>query len=126
VSARLLHRGLQLDADIASYRLTVYSTAVVLDQFRRGRTLYRDLFDAAVGSPIRQLCATGPRLRVYGEIVDVLAGEGDFTNALRLEEFWNDLLVTSPLDLLCGYSSIAFADGRNKRALDLTCRAHSH
>ena len=126
VSARLLDRGLHLDADIASYRLTVCSAAVALDQFRRGRTLHRDLFDATVGTHIRQLCAAGPRLRVYGEMVDELTGEGDFSNALRLEELWNDLLVTSPLDLLCGYSSMTFAEGRNKRALNQICGVHSH
>jgi hypothetical protein len=126
VSARLLQRSLQLDADIASYRLTVCSTAVALAQLRRGRTLQRNLFDAVVGTPVRQLCAAGPRLRAYGEMVDVLAGEGDFSTALRLEELWSDLLVTSPFDLICGYSSLAFADGRNKRALDQICDVHSH
>jgi hypothetical protein len=72
-------------------------------------------------------CALPDRaLRGYGEMVDVLAGEGDFSNALRLEELWSDLLVTSPLDLLCGYSSMTFAEGRHKRALGQICGVHSH
>lgn len=125
-TARLLRRGLQLDADIASYRLAVGDAADMLDRFMTGRTLDRDLFDRTVGERVRCLRAAGPRLRVYGEMVDLLASKGDFVNALRLEALWNDLLSTEPADLLCGYSSIHFGHPRNIDALSQICHAHSH
>jgi hypothetical protein len=125
-AARLLQRGLQLDADIAAYRLTVCDATATKDQLiRRGR-LHRQRFNEIVGKRIRRLRTSGARLRVYGEMVDLLAGEGDFANALRLEELWNELLLTEPADVLCGYSSINFGDPRNTDTLSQICHAHSH
>lgn len=125
-TARLWQRGLRLDADIASYRLKVSEAALTLSQFMRGRTLDRDLFDQTVGARIRLRRTTGVRLRVYGEMVDLLAQEGDFANVLRLEGLWNDALQSEPVDLLCGYSATSFGDPQHRQTLSRICHAHTH
>ena len=124
-AARLMRRGLQLDADIASYRLRVYDANEMLGRFMIETRLDRMLFDQVVGQRVRRLRSFGPRLRIYGEMVDLLAGKGDFANALRLEEMWNHLLREEPADLLCGYSSIHFGDPRHSESLSQICRTHS-
>src|SRR4030095_720340 len=99
VAARLLRRGLQLDADIASYRLTVCDASDTLDLFYTNHwALDRDLFEQTVADRRQRPRPAAPRLRIYGEMVDLLAGRGDFANALRLEEWWNDLLRVEPAD----------------------------
>ena len=125
-AGRLLRRGPQLDADIASYRLTVCDASALLDQFMRGRTLHANLFDEAVGARVHRLRAAGSRLRAYGEMVDLLARNGDFQNALRLESLWNDLLREAPVDLLCAYSSIHFDQPANSGMLPKICHLHSY
>lgn len=124
-AARLMRRGLQLDADIASYRLRVHDANEMLGRLMVENGLDLELFDQVVGERVRRLRALGPRLRIYGEMVDLLAADGDFTNALRLEEMWNDLLVEEPSDLLCGYSSIHFGDPQRSAALSEICRTHT-
>jgi hypothetical protein len=125
-ASRLLRRGLQLDADIASYRLRVYDAAETLDQLMPHGSITRDRFEQVVGARIRRLRAAGPRLRIYGEMVNLLAGSGDFGNALRLENMWNDLLETEPVDVLCGYSSEYFGDPAYQETLSRICHLHSH
>jgi hypothetical protein len=125
-AARLLQRGVQLDADIAPYRLTVFDATTTLSQLMQRGRLPSNRFTEKVGTRIRRLRSAGARLRVYGEMVDLLASEGDFANALRLEEMWNELLLTEPADLLCGYSSINFGNPRNIDTLSQICHAHSH
>ena len=121
----LLRRGLQLDADIASYRLRVYDANEMLGRFTIENRVDRMLFDQVVGERVRRLRSRARRLRIYGEMVDLLAGSGDFANALRLEEMWNDLLREELADLFCGYSSIHFGDPRHSASLSQICRTHS-
>ena len=48
-----------------------------------------DRFDALVGELFGKLA--GRPFRVFGEAVDVLARDGNFEGAVRLEELWNNL-----------------------------------
>jgi MEDS: MEthanogen/methylotroph, DcmR Sensory domain len=43
------------------------------------------------------------RIRAYGEMVGVLWSQKQYAAALRLEELWNQLLVSSDVSLFCGY-----------------------
>lgn len=62
--------------------------------------------------------ATGPRgVRVYGEIVELFAEEGNFEQACALEDYWNHLQRQHRFTLLCGYSAAHFADPRNSQHL---------
>jgi hypothetical protein len=123
-SSHLLRDGLQIDADIASYRLTVCNAADLLGRCMRGCTIHPERFNTAVAEPLRQLRARGCQLRAYGEMVDLLAADGDLANVLRLEELWSDLLLTEPIDVLCGYSSRNFRGPHT--TLSQICRTHSH
>ena len=83
-------------------------------------------FDARVGALVRRLVGRGRPLRVYGEMVDILAARGDFRLAQELEALWNTFGEHTRFTLFCGYSAINFGDPRSLEALRLICRAHSH
>jgi hypothetical protein len=119
---------LELDplALLATGQLTVLDAAATLAAFRRGGNVDRQLFDDSVGAFVRSLAVEGRQLRVYEEMVDILAAEGDFRSALRLEEFWNDLRASERLILFCGYSAVNFGSPTAADALQQTCRAHTH
>jgi hypothetical protein len=88
----------------------------------RARIMRRGLLDPGrmedtLGTMMAEF-ATGPRpLRVYGEIVELFAEEGDFEQACALEDYWNHLHDKYRFTLLCGYSAAHFADPRNSRHL---------
>jgi hypothetical protein len=122
----LREQGVNLSAVLASGQLTTLDAAAILESFKRGGEIDPQLFDDAIGGRVRQLAAGGQRLRVYGEMVDVLAMEGDFRASLQLEALWNELLAMVSFELFCGYSSANFGNPRSAEALRLTCGAHAH
>jgi CheY-like chemotaxis protein len=64
------------------------------------------------------------RLRLFGEMVDLL-WRVDAAAALRLEELWNELLAERPgLALLCGYQARSEDERGALRALAGRCHSH--
>lgn len=79
---------------------------------------------AIVAPILRQTSRGGQRrVRVYGEIVDLLCKAQRLTAAIRLERLWNDLAKTMPFSLLCGY---AIGNRYAGAAVDEICGQHSH
>jgi hypothetical protein len=84
----------------------------------------RARFSARIGSVVLERCSHG-RVRAYGELVDVLAEEGNFAAAIALERLWNDLLAERPFALMCGYCSTHFGNALASSALAEICACHS-
>jgi len=110
---------------IAKGQLSVLDSDRTLARFTCHGTPDPVLFDAVVGDFVRQLRATHRRVRIYGDMVDILAGDGDFENARRLEALWNRLQEQETFALLCGYLAPHFADARGSAALEAICGSHS-
>jgi hypothetical protein len=83
-----------------------------------------DLFDKVIAARVCRLAADRP-LAIYGEMVELLAEEGDIASALALEDMWNGLSEKCSFHLLCGYSAAHFAAPGQERALRRVCAAHS-
>jgi signal transduction histidine kinase len=65
-------------------------------------------------------------LRAYGEMVDLLVKGGNVFAAIRLEEFWHEVLAKNPFSMLCAYGMGGFFQpGDNDRIIDV-CNAHTH
>lgn len=106
--------------------LTVVDAESALSQFMRHGLPDSLLFHRTVGNLVRKLAtAQSCGFRIYGEMVEVLAEEGNFHAAQRLEELWNELAVRYPFVLLCGYSSSLFTNRGAREALREICATHS-
>jgi hypothetical protein len=125
VAMRLSARGMPVDRELAAGSLIVRDAAETLTRFMPRSQPDRDLFESSVGNLVRELSARGRRLRIYGEMVDLLAGRGEHGAAQELEALWNDLGRRSRFDLFCGYSSAHFGDPRYADALRRVCASHS-
>jgi hypothetical protein len=128
-SRRALGVGLRRrDAEeaIADGRLTVRDAATVLTGFVSRGVIQPVQFERTIAAAVYELAGRGRPLRVYGEMVDLMAAQGDYRSALQLEHLWNDLSRRIPFTLLCGYSSNSFGDPRVAADLHRICRAHSH
>jgi hypothetical protein len=84
-------------------------------------------FAVAVTAVLDRVRAAGyPRIRLYGEMVDVLWQRDELDAAVRLEALWNDRLAAERLPLLCAYRIDNFDRRAHRRALGPIGRAHSH
>ena len=126
VEMRLAARGVATDQALHSRQLAVRDASDTLKLFMRHGRPDRKLFEESVGQLIRNLSARGAPLRIYGEMVNVLAAQGDYRSAHELEEIWNDLGRRSSFRLFCGYAAAHFGDPRNAEALRRICGSHSH
>jgi hypothetical protein len=122
---RLASRGVSVVVPIQSRRLTFMDSRDLLRQFMRRAGPSPELFEAVVGRAVRNLAASTNRLRVYGDMVDRLAGTGDYASAHRLEILWNELGSELSFQLLCGYSALHFGSSHRTETLRLICRCHS-
>jgi hypothetical protein len=126
-SRRLAADGCPVEKAIASGRLVVLDAATTLASFLRNGHPVPERFAAGVGALVERLSARfGQRLRIYGEMVDILAAQGDFGAALQLEQLWNDLGSAYSFTLLCGYTACHFGDARTASILRDICAAHTH
>lgn len=122
IAQRLAARG---GAAAGAGRLSVLDAETLLDQLLVDGEIDAVRFDQTVGSLVRQMTAGGVRLRVYGEMVDLLAEAGSFAAAERLEWLWNRLAASVAFTLLCGYSAVHFGHPRTAAALRRICDCHT-
>ena len=85
-------------------------------------------FERTLGALIQQVRPhpdhTG--LRAYGEMVGVLWEAGQFSAAVRLEQFWNRRLSADSFHLFCAYPIDLFGKDFHSAALDPLLCAHTH
>ena len=108
----------------AAQRLVAFDAADVLRHITRNGVIDPVVFRKMVQPVLNGL--RGPRpVRIYGEVVEILAEEEDMAGALALEGMWNDLAAEAPITLMCGYSSAHFAGANTRTALRQICNAHT-
>ena len=107
-----------------STRLVALDAAEILRAITRNGLIDAALFRKTV-KPVVQALASGGRLRIYGEIVELLAEEEDMAGAIALERLWNALAAEVPFTLMCGYSSAHFAGDGARSALRHICQTHT-
>ena len=118
-------RGLPIDDALRSGRMTAHAAEGMLKKFMRRNRPDRDLFYASVGEAVSGLVAMRRPGRIYGEMVNVLAAQGEYAAAHALEELWNELGRQHEFMLFCGYSAGHFGDPRHADALRRICASHS-
>lgn len=118
-------RGCPVADLIASGRLVILDAATTLATFMVNGEPDPEKFGASVGNLVRALCARSDAgLTVYGEMVDILVGQGNFQGAERLEKLWNSLAGDCSFKLLCGYSAQHFGDEKTTAHLQHICGLH--
>ena len=125
IAMRLSAFGWPVEDSLRLGHLIVRNAKDTLNKFMVNDRPHPRLFAASVGTLVQGVAALGKPLRIYGEMVDVLVGQGLYSAAAQLEELWNDLGRRHRFTLLCGYMSGHFGDPRNTEDLERICTAHS-
>lgn len=122
----LEHAGLGLEDLSRRGQVTLLDAAQTLGELLVDGRPERARFQAVIGGAVEAGLAAGyPRLRAFGEMVDILRS-ASLTAALQLEELWNELLTARRISLLCGYSIDAFDPEAYGGLLQRVSAAHSH
>ena len=126
IAHALAERGLDTDALIADYRYIVIDAQATLDTLRPNGRFDVAGFHRNFGQLISLAAAGGKSVRILGEIVTLLAQQGEGDAVIELEELWNDLSRTHPFTLYCLYPAPVFnasLDARHRHAIRAL---HSH
>ena len=108
-----------------SNHLTVIDARKIRARLMRRGALDPLRMEETLRGLVTELSASPGGLRVYGEIVELFAEEGNFEQACGLEDYWNHLQEKYGFTLLCGYSAAHFADPRNAQHLREVCGRHT-
>jgi hypothetical protein len=105
ILAEATRQGADLDQAARDGRLGTYDAHTVLAHIVVDSQPDQARFEAVIGEALDGLRGEHDArgVRIYGEMVGLLWQEWRFTAALRLEEYWNDLLSRERVSLFCGY-----------------------
>jgi hypothetical protein len=126
-AAELTARDCPVEKLAAAGRLIVFDAPTTLASLMVNGEPDRKKFDELVGALVHRLCReSSAGVTAYGEMVDILAAQGNFIAAEHLETLWNNLSTECSFRLLCGYSSAHFGDARTAQHLDRICAQHTY
>ena len=123
---RLRRRRFPVNRAIDEGRLIVLDATVTCPAIMDGELPDRHWFFSTIGRLVARMWrASAGRLRIFGAHGEILAEEGNFDGACRLEDLWEEVRRRYAFTALCGYSAAHFADVANAAALRSLCRYHT-
>jgi signal transduction histidine kinase len=117
--------GLDLTAATATDRYVWLDAAETLARFMVDGLPDPERFVEAIEPVVADPIGGGREVRVFGEMVALLASAGDYAAAVRLEGLWNSLRDRHGFTLFCAYPISSFDADRSGRQLEAVCAAHS-
>jgi len=107
ISKELAGGGLDTETLAASYCYIPLDAETTLESFMGDYRPDRERFHRIVGLLVAQAASRGAPVRIYGEMVSLLARKGLYQLVLDLEELWNELTREQDFMLFCGYPRVA-------------------
>jgi hypothetical protein len=124
IATHLNHLGMPVAEALATQRATWVDANRALPAIARPEGIDEERLGALVEGLMGRRDGVHTPLRVYGEMVDLLAARGDFKAALELEGGWVRHLAHAPATLFCGYSAVHFGHPDTTGALNAICDLH--
>ncbi len=125
VEERLQAYGLDLAAARADGQYVSLDADETLSRFMVAGEPDPGRFVELIGGIISQATEGGRQVRVFGEMVALLAEEGNHTAVVRLEELWNGLQKIHSFSLFCAYPMDQFSKESPAQLLGDVCAEHS-
>jgi len=121
----LLDAGLNPAALSAEYRYVPLQAEHLLPTFFDARSgIDQQRFHRQFNLLIAQAASRGQPVRIFGEMVSLLAEQGQPAVAIQLEELWNELSRQHSFSMFCSYRASPFTE--NPRYRKLLHSIHSH
>jgi hypothetical protein len=106
IQERLLTEGFDLNGIKREGRLVCHDAAQLLGRFHNGEQTDGEHFTAVIEEIIETGRKNSPvgKVRIYGEMVNLLCGNKSVDAAADLEDLWNAVIERQRVPLLCSYS----------------------
>ena len=128
LAQRLEARGVDTSKALSEGRYVLLDAEETLHQFMVNGVCEEERFISTVGRIVSQVQKVGdnPNYRVaaFGELVALLWAEGKPDQALRVEEFWNNLAKKHSFSLLCAYPITSFTNEKHVEPFLRMCGLH--
>jgi DcmR-like sensory protein/helix-turn-helix protein len=125
IRTHLAAAGFDVAGACASGQLTMIDARATLERFVVDGLPEAKRFRRHLGAMIDQRSDGRARLRVYGEMVDVLCKDGNVDGAVRFEQLWNQLARARRISRLCTYHIDNFATADRSAAFERICDLHT-
>ncbi len=123
---RISANGFDVERALADGRLVLLDAGETVRSIFVGNMPDWDRVTEVLGGLLDKMSRGVPRVRAYGEMVDLLWRDGKPAAAIRLEQMWNDLGRHHRFSLLCAYVMGNFYKETDGKLFDEVCRAHAH
>jgi signal transduction histidine kinase/ActR/RegA family two-component response regulator len=125
VEKRLQSYGLDTAAASARGQYIALDAAETLSKFMINGAPEPARFAEVVGGIIARAAEGRQRVRIFGEMVALLCGEGNHCGAINLEKLWNNLRDNHAFSLFCAYPMKGFGGEQLAESLTGVCAEHS-
>jgi hypothetical protein len=128
ISARLRGKGFDLDALFRDGQLTLLDADSTLPKFMAGNLPDGEIFKPLARQTIAKARAGGkfPRVRWWGEMVNVLYVGGNARGSNRLEQYFDEVAHEESIPIFCSFFMDKFDPKIYEEAFGNVCRTHSH
>jgi MEDS: MEthanogen/methylotroph, DcmR Sensory domain len=128
ISRRLHGKGFDTGALFRQGQLTLLDADKTLPGFMAGNLPDGNIFKPLARQTIAKARAGGkfPRVRWWGEMVNVLYVEGNTRGSNRLEEFFDEVAHEERVAVFCSFLMDKFDPKIYEEAFGNVCRTHSH
>lgn len=126
---RLSGRGVDTSKAAAQRRYITLDASDTVPRFMVNGKVDESRFKAIISGVLSQakkvIDGKDCRIAVFGELVALLWAEGKPQEAIRVEQFWNDLAKDHSFSLLCSYPITGFDNERHIEPFLKMCSTHS-
>jgi hypothetical protein len=128
ISGRLRAKGFDTEELFRRGQLTLLDAEGTLPKFMRGNLPDGDIFKPLARETIAKARAGGkfPRVRWWGEMVNVLYVEGNPHGSNRLEQFFDEVAHEESIPIFCSFLMDKFDPKIYEEAFGNVCSTHSH
>lgn len=128
ISRRLKSKGLDSDELFRRGQLTLLDADATLAKFMAGNDPDGSIFKPFAKQTIAKARAAGsyPRVRWWGEMVNVLYVNGNSRGSHRLEQFFDEVAHEESIAIFCSFLMDKFDPRIYEEAFGNLCRTHSH
>jgi len=128
ISGRLRNKGFDTEQLFRQGQLTLLDADATLPRFMAGNMPDGSIFKPLAKATIEKARAGGkyPRVRWWGEMVNVLYVNGNPQGSHRLEEFFDEVAHEERIAIFCSFLMDKFDPKIYDEAFGNVCRTHSH
>ena len=126
VTAQLALMGWDVQAIKNLGQIRFFDADFLISRFTIDGVLDEEFFQEYVGTHLEDLRLRFGKVRIFGGMVALLWGQGKYSEAMQVEEFWCNLLEQHEAMLLCSYSLSHIQPSSFQESLDFICKCHNH